>query len=909
MKSFRMQAIGIFLFVVILAVTAQAQVKVSTSPAVATPHSSAMLEIESSSKGLLLPRMSTSARNAIMDPAQGLLVYDSTLNDFFFYNGGSWIRIRNFNSGGNTLNQAYNEGGPGAGRIISAISGAVEINNTGQNHSLWVRNTTNRGIDLMTTTGAGIFLSTTDGHGLDVTTGRGTAVNINKTDSGYGIRAFTSMNKAKDLVSISMASIHTGNFLKPDGRAGYFAIDNLANSLPALQGNTIGSGHGVAGITGAWPSVTNLVAPRSGVLGLSFLTYDRRNGVAGYSRNARGVQGITGTNTGWALPNIDSMQSGVFGRADFSPDNPSSVEDAIFAGVIGRVPSGFGGLGVSNGYGHGVIGVTKGDNTTRSQAGIWGLVRDSATWLGHTTNFPFADATYNKGRVGVLGQTNTGVAIWGESRIGVGLVGTSGRKQGIGSIGAFKAGVMGLSTNADGLAAVFSADTTINPTVLINSKSELAGLEMNQILTGKAMWIKKMKTGHGIHLEMLEPTNAGPGILVEQFGLGYAAEFNNLRVTSPTAVLRSYHAGLGRVADFEIGNLANMDNVMVAKTNGRGGAGIFNIVRPDAEPIKNAAAALQASTNALGSAAFFAVTNMAAFEPGVELISLAGKGLYIQNLNDTVTATTNRLLSNGRGYLLNVEGLSTLASSKAALHVESLNGFTAHFDQKSTVASRAEPAVLISTVLSAAGHTALKITTPGPCTDCYAAKMEGKLEVAKDTKIGGKLDVDGKTTIDDAFEVKGTSKLDGAVTATSGMSVTGALSITGLCAAGSFSANAKLFRINHPLDEANKILQHACTESNEHLVQYSGNMRTDADGYAKIEMPNYVPALAKNFRYQLTVVEKVFAQAIVYEPMANGNKYFVIKTDKPGIMISWQVTGQRQDRYVLENPLVVEQHK
>jgi Chaperone of endosialidase len=58
-----------------------------------TPNSSAMLDIKSTSKGLLTPRMTTAQRNAIASPATGLMVYDTDVNKFFFYAIGSWIEM------------------------------------------------------------------------------------------------------------------------------------------------------------------------------------------------------------------------------------------------------------------------------------------------------------------------------------------------------------------------------------------------------------------------------------------------------------------------------------------------------------------------------------------------------------------------------------------------------------------------------------------------------------------------------------------------------------------------------------------------------------------------------------------------------------------------------------------------
>lgn len=59
------------------------------------PHESAILHVQSTTKGLLIPRMTTAQRNAIVSPATGLMVYDVQRESFWFRNsGGQWIEIR-----------------------------------------------------------------------------------------------------------------------------------------------------------------------------------------------------------------------------------------------------------------------------------------------------------------------------------------------------------------------------------------------------------------------------------------------------------------------------------------------------------------------------------------------------------------------------------------------------------------------------------------------------------------------------------------------------------------------------------------------------------------------------------------------------------------------------------------------
>lgn len=57
---------------------------------ISTPDASAMLEIVSTTKGLLPPKMTTVQKNAIATPAAGLVVYDTTTNKLCCYNGAIW---------------------------------------------------------------------------------------------------------------------------------------------------------------------------------------------------------------------------------------------------------------------------------------------------------------------------------------------------------------------------------------------------------------------------------------------------------------------------------------------------------------------------------------------------------------------------------------------------------------------------------------------------------------------------------------------------------------------------------------------------------------------------------------------------------------------------------------------------
>lgn len=119
-------------------------------------------------------------------------------------------------------------------------------------------------------------------------------------------------------------------------------------------------------------------------------------------------------------------------------------------------------------------------------------------------------------------------------------------------------------------------------------------------------------------------------------------------------------------------------------------------------------------------------------------------------------------------------------------------------------------------------------------------------------------------------------------------------------------SGTKNFLIDHPLDPENKVLRHAAMESNEVLNQYSGNVTTDANGLATVSLPAYFETLNKDFRYQLTVIG-TFAQAIVKQEVQNNQ--FTVQTSQPGIKVSWQITGVRNDKVMQQRPFVAESLK
>jgi hypothetical protein len=86
--------LGMLLFIPCLFSSGQVSVTPDNTP----PHPSSMLEVKSTDRGILIPRMTKAQRLSIVSPANGLMIYQIWSGDvngdgFYYYNGTTWTRI------------------------------------------------------------------------------------------------------------------------------------------------------------------------------------------------------------------------------------------------------------------------------------------------------------------------------------------------------------------------------------------------------------------------------------------------------------------------------------------------------------------------------------------------------------------------------------------------------------------------------------------------------------------------------------------------------------------------------------------------------------------------------------------------------------------------------------------------
>ena len=128
-----------------------------------------------------------------------------------------------------------------------------------------------------------------------------------------------------------------------------------------------------------------------------------------------------------------------------------------------------------------------------------------------------------------------------------------------------------------------------------------------------------------------------------------------------------------------------------------------------------------------------------------------------------------------------------------------------------------------------------------------------------------------------------------------------------LAITGALSKSSGTFAIDDPIDPSNKILFHSFVESPEAKNLYDGIATLDAAGEATIDLPVYFTALNKDFRYQYAPVGEAMPNLYIKHQILETNLFdnkFVIAGGVPNGTISWQVTGNRHDPYMVLHPIV-----
>lgn len=339
---------------------------------------SSILDVKSTTKGMLIPRMTTAQRTAIATPALGLLVFDTDTKTIWAYNGTAWVNLST--NGGSAFTLPY------SGSFDDASQTAFYINNS-------------LGRAIFGTGAVGVH-----GYSFD----------------GIGIKAGSIVGKALDATSFG-ANHPTINAVNTSGKAIYA----LSHAQDAIMGEVQVAGKSALyGFTGNYANAKGIFglannASSYGVYGENALgigVFGKSNsgtGVEGKSNNGYGVRGHTTTSdvNGAAVIglNAGTKGNGVMGIANFTNGIGVQGTSTTGTGLFGYSNSGVGiRASTINGLALEVNGNLKisGGNTNPKNGGV--LTSDAqgnAVWKTQKVAFRAGGGTGTQGLVIHDGQT------------------------------------------------------------------------------------------------------------------------------------------------------------------------------------------------------------------------------------------------------------------------------------------------------------------------------------------------------------------------------------------------------------------------------------------------------------------------------------------------------------------------
>lgn len=210
---------------------------------------SAMLDVKSTTKGFMMPRMTSAQRGAIVSPTLGLLVFDTDTKTIWAYNGSSWANLSGAGGGGLTLPYENTAAVAGPAFKITNTGAAIQgiSSNTstsaisGSNNSVGgigvigsTSNASGLGVVGQSNVGTGVFGNSIDGVGVKASSTNGLALQVN----GNVKIAGGNTNPGEGKILTSDAS---GNAVWKTNKIAFrgFDINQYYLTIPALSSQKI----------------------------------------------------------------------------------------------------------------------------------------------------------------------------------------------------------------------------------------------------------------------------------------------------------------------------------------------------------------------------------------------------------------------------------------------------------------------------------------------------------------------------------------------------------------------------------------------------------------------------------------------------------------------------------------------
>jgi hypothetical protein len=211
------------------------------------PDAAAMLDVRSTNKGFLLPRLSTTQRNLMPDISNGLMIYNTTTAEIEVFRGlAGWVAasrmavpfsVTGAINGSNLSSGVINAFNAGTGPAVSGQTLGVGVGagffEGGPGNGVYGKSNSANGVYAESNTGTGLFATSTSGIGVDAvnnssTNATGKFVNNNSTGTsgrfegsngngiittmsgwGYGIISTTNSGNAGDFSATSGVGVNS----------------------------------------------------------------------------------------------------------------------------------------------------------------------------------------------------------------------------------------------------------------------------------------------------------------------------------------------------------------------------------------------------------------------------------------------------------------------------------------------------------------------------------------------------------------------------------------------------------------------------------------------------------------------------------------------------------------------------
>ncbi len=219
----------------------------------ATPNASSVLDLQSTTQGLLAPRMNTAERIAIISPAESLLVFDTDEKGFYFYNSTttSWIKLANDSSANKRNNYRLIKsaadlapeliaGGGNSYKLTTntyyEVNGTITLAKPVDLNDAYISGLdTNE--DILQFTGGTVFKGSTGGSVKNLTLKGGKAFEITgAANASLIVQNVIITGMTSSVGSISGLALYFANIIQFLGNADGITYSNIGNLLLSNEG-------------------------------------------------------------------------------------------------------------------------------------------------------------------------------------------------------------------------------------------------------------------------------------------------------------------------------------------------------------------------------------------------------------------------------------------------------------------------------------------------------------------------------------------------------------------------------------------------------------------------------------------------------------------------------------------------